>query len=81
MITAFGVYPDMAGARFVKRFVLTAHTHGLLLRPIGDTVYLLLPYVLNDEETGTLVGRTLQALEDMLTQATGKTEGYIHTIA
>ncbi|MEW6318329.1 MAG: adenosylmethionine--8-amino-7-oxononanoate aminotransferase BioA, partial [Pseudomonadota bacterium] len=70
-----------AGARFAERFALTARTHGLLLRPIGNTVYLLPPYVLSDEETDTLVERTLQTLEDTLAQATGETEGHTYAIA
>nr|WP_311530459.1 adenosylmethionine--8-amino-7-oxononanoate transaminase [uncultured Ralstonia sp.] len=81
MITAFDVHPEVAGARFAERFALTARTHGLLLRPIGNTVYLLPPYVLSDEETGTLVDRTLQTLEDTLAQATGETEGQTYAIA
>lgn len=81
MITAFDVHPDVAGARFAERFALTARTHGLLLRPIGNTVYLLPPYVLSDEETDTLVERTLQTLEDTLAQATGETEGHTYAIA
>jgi adenosylmethionine-8-amino-7-oxononanoate aminotransferase len=75
------VHPEVSGARFAERFALTARTHGLLLRPIGNTVYLLPPYVLSDEETDTLVERTLQTLEDTLAQATGETEGHTYAIA
>ena len=75
------MHPEVAGARFAERFALTARTHGLLLRPIGNTVYLLPPYVLSDEETDTLVERTLQTLEDTLAQATGDTEGHTYAIA
>lgn len=71
----------MAGPRFAERFALTARAHGLLLRPIGHTVYLLPPYVLTDDETDTLVERTLHTLEDTLAQATGAHEGETHAIA
>ena len=81
MITAFDVHPDVAGARFAERFALTARTHGLLLRPIGNTVYLLPPYVLTDEETDTLVERTLQTLEDTLAHAGDAYEGETYAIA
>lgn len=81
MITAFDVHPEVAGSRFAERFALTARTHGLLLRPIGNTVYLLPPYVLTDAGTDTLVERTLQTLEDTLAQATGAHEGDTYAIA
>ncbi|MBR7512724.1 aminotransferase class III-fold pyridoxal phosphate-dependent enzyme, partial [Mycobacterium tuberculosis] len=45
---------------FSRRYSAAALERGLLLRPIGNTVYLLPPYVLSDEETDTLVERTLQ---------------------
>jgi len=75
------VHPEVAGSRFAERFALAARTHGLLLRPIGNTVYLLPPYVLTDAETDTLVERTLQTLEDTLAQATGAHEGENYAIA
>jgi adenosylmethionine-8-amino-7-oxononanoate aminotransferase len=37
--------------------------------------------VLSDEETDTLVERTLQTLEDTLAQTTGETEGHTYAIA
>src|SRR5262249_20657370 len=36
-------------ATFSRRFFTAALAHGLLLRPIGRTIYLMPPYVVNDE--------------------------------
>ena len=37
---------------------------GLLLRPIGSTVYFMPPYIVSDDEFGLLVERTLAILDD-----------------
>ena len=52
MIWAFdAVCADaQAAATFSRRFFNTALEHELLLRPIGQTVYLMPPYVMSDEE-------------------------------
>jgi adenosylmethionine-8-amino-7-oxononanoate aminotransferase len=47
-ITAFDVREP--GARFAERFHMAARAHGLLMRPIGATVYLMPPYVIDDGE-------------------------------
>jgi len=35
----------------------------LLLRPLGNTVYFMPPYVIGDEEVALLVGRTVELLD------------------
>jgi adenosylmethionine-8-amino-7-oxononanoate aminotransferase len=39
---------------------------GLLLRPLGNTVYFMPPYILGDEEIELLGGTAEQALEEAL---------------
>ena len=48
MITAFDVDTDDPG--FSRRYHLAALEHGVLLRPIGNTVYFMPPYVLTDAD-------------------------------
>ncbi len=60
MIWAFDVAdpsPD-----FSRRFHLAALKKGLLLRPIGNTVYFMPPYVIEEEEMDFLVQGTLELL-------------------
>ena len=61
MITAFDVREP--GARFAERFHLAARANGLLMRPIGATVYLMPPYAIGDPEIDRLVDGTLATLE------------------
>ncbi|WP_295978991.1 adenosylmethionine--8-amino-7-oxononanoate transaminase [uncultured Variovorax sp.] len=72
MITAFDVREP--GARFAERFHLAARAQGLLMRPIGNTVYLMPPYAIGDDEIDLLVNGTLATL-DAVTAANPKTEG------
>jgi len=60
MITAFDVRAP--GARFAERFHLAARANGLLMRPIGSTVYLMPPYTIGDDEIDRLVDGTLATL-------------------
>ena len=60
MIWAFEV--KTAAPDFGRRFYAGALEKELLLRPIGNTVYFMPPYVLDDEETNLLAGRTLALL-------------------
>ena len=68
MIWAFdAVEPDAArAATFSRRFFASALEHELLLRPIGRTVYLMPPYILNDDETDGLADRTRQVFESVI---------------
>jgi adenosylmethionine-8-amino-7-oxononanoate aminotransferase len=61
MITAFDVREP--GARFAERFHLAARAQGLLMRPIGNTVYLMPPYAIGDDEIDLLVDGTLATLD------------------
>ena len=62
MIWAFEVETDDPG--FAPRFFARALERELLLRPIGNTVYFMPPYVISDEEIGLLAARTLQMIEE-----------------
>jgi adenosylmethionine-8-amino-7-oxononanoate aminotransferase len=61
MIWAFDA--DTRDAGFARTFYQCALERELLLRPIGNTVYLMPPYVINDEEIALLAARTLEALD------------------
>lgn len=60
MIWAFdAVLDDVAAAsQFSRRFFSLALENELLLRPIGTTVYMMPPYILDDEEMAILTART-----------------------
>lgn len=60
MIWAFDVMD--AKADFARDFYLAALAQGLLLRPIGNTVYFMPPYVINEAEIDQLVSGCLNAL-------------------
>ena len=68
MIWAFDAVEDDAdkAATFSRRFFAKAVENELLLRPIGRTVYLMPPYVLNDEETQLLAQRTLATFDAVI---------------
>ncbi len=68
MIWAFdAVFDDAQQARdFSRRFFTAALEQELLLRPIGTTVYLMPPYILDDEETELLAARTQAVFEEVL---------------
>lgn len=61
MVWAFEVKD--AAPDFGRRFFAAALTQGLLLRPIGNTVYFMPPYVIEDNEFAKLVAGTLACLE------------------
>ncbi len=60
MIWAFDV--NDAGPEFSRDFYLAALTQGVLLRPIGNTVYFMPPYVITEAEIDHLLGGALVAL-------------------
>jgi adenosylmethionine-8-amino-7-oxononanoate aminotransferase len=62
MIWAFEV--DAAGPGFAMRAFEAALARGVLLRPIGNTVYFMPPYIVSDEEFGLLVQTGLAIAED-----------------
>jgi adenosylmethionine-8-amino-7-oxononanoate aminotransferase len=59
-----GEYP--VAARAALRVCLRARDHGLLLRPLGDSLLLVPPLCLSESELGELVSRTLRAIDDVL---------------
>jgi len=67
MIWAWDVATDDAG--FARRYHRAALQEGLLLRPIGRTLYFMPPYVIDDEAIDHLVRGALRALERTLADA------------
>lgn len=65
MIFAFDAEPENPDG-FARRFFMQALEQELLLRPIGNTVYMMPPYILSDEEITLLATRTLRVLEQTL---------------
>jgi adenosylmethionine-8-amino-7-oxononanoate aminotransferase len=61
MIWAFEV--DQAPALFARRFSAAALEHELLLRPLGNTVYFMPPYVIDEEQSALLTDRALELLD------------------
>jgi adenosylmethionine-8-amino-7-oxononanoate aminotransferase len=60
MIWAFDVTD--ATPNFAMRFSQSALTQGVLLRPIGNTVYCMPPYIVDEEEMGRTVAAMLHGL-------------------
>jgi len=63
MIWAFEV--NSLRADFAQRCFALALRHELLLRPMGNTVYFMPPYVISEAEMDLLVSRTLQLVEQL----------------
>jgi len=63
MIWAFDVREATAHPRFAERFHMAGREHELLIRPIGRTVYLLPPYVLDDALSQWLAERVIATLD------------------
>ena len=68
MMWAFDAIVDdpAKAAAFSRRFFTAALEHELLLRPIGRTVYLMPPYILNDEEIDALAHQTRTVFEQVI---------------
>jgi adenosylmethionine-8-amino-7-oxononanoate aminotransferase len=64
MILAFDVETD--DPAFSRRFYRGALEHEALIRPIGNTIYLMPPYILTDAEIGHLGEAVQKALETAL---------------
>ena len=61
---AGGAYP--VAVRAGLQVCLRARDHGLLLRPLGDSLLLVPPLCLDQAELGELVNRTRRAIDDTL---------------
>ncbi|HEY9108166.1 MAG TPA: adenosylmethionine--8-amino-7-oxononanoate transaminase [Roseateles sp.] len=64
MILAFDV-PEVP-PRFAERFHLAARAHELLIRPIGSTIYLMPPYLIDDATAAWLAAAVSKTLNDVL---------------
>jgi adenosylmethionine-8-amino-7-oxononanoate aminotransferase len=64
MILAFDV--DTPDANFSRRFYRAALSREALIRPIGNTVYLMPPYIISDDEIDELGQAVAGALEEAL---------------
>jgi adenosylmethionine---8-amino-7-oxononanoate aminotransferase len=64
MLWAFDV--DTDDPTFSRRYHAAALKHGLLLRPIGSTLYFMPPYVLNEAESQWLAEGALASLNEAL---------------
>lgn len=69
MIWAFDVRVDQAGERFSERFHRAGREHGLLIRPIGRTVYLMPPYAFDADLAAWLGAQTLKTLDAVVPPA------------
>jgi adenosylmethionine-8-amino-7-oxononanoate aminotransferase len=63
MIWAFDV--DAAKPTFAREFFAASLKRGVLLRPIGSTVYFMPPYVIEEDEFAWLVEQTIAALDEV----------------
>ena len=63
LIWAFEVETTDPG--FSRRFFAGALEHELLLRPLGNTVYFMPPYVIRDDESKLLIQRTAGLLDTL----------------
>jgi adenosylmethionine-8-amino-7-oxononanoate aminotransferase len=64
MILAFDV--PQAPPRFAEAFHLAARAHELLIRPIGSTVYLMPPYLIDNATAAFLAQAVTATLNDVL---------------
>jgi adenosylmethionine---8-amino-7-oxononanoate aminotransferase len=63
MIWAFEV--DSNKPDFARKFFAAILKRGVLLRPIGNTVYFMPPYIIEDEEFQHLVTQTLATIDEL----------------
>lgn len=66
MIWACDVQADVAGKQFAERFHMAAREQQLLLRPIGNTLYVLPPFVFDEAQADWLGERVRNALDTVL---------------
>ncbi len=64
MIWAFEV--ESPHQDFAQRCFSLALQHEILLRPMGNTVYFMPPYVISESEMDILVSQTLQVIEQLI---------------
>lgn len=66
MIWAFDAVLNQGDTGFARRFFTLGLKHELLLRPIGNTVYIMPPYTLSDQEACHLATSTQAVFEQAL---------------
>jgi len=68
MILAFDINPKTTAPveRFSEKFHLAARKHELLIRPIGQTVYLMPPYLIDEDAARFLAAAVAATLEEVL---------------
>ncbi|WP_309679560.1 adenosylmethionine--8-amino-7-oxononanoate transaminase [Polaromonas sp.] len=59
---------DTASPYFSRRYQQHAIAHGVLLRPIGNTIYAMPPYVMDEDTAGHLARGALAALQATLAE-------------
>jgi adenosylmethionine-8-amino-7-oxononanoate aminotransferase len=64
MIFAFDV--NTHNTQFAKQCYQAAMKNGLLLRPIGNTVYFMPPYTITESEVESMIDATLKAVESSI---------------
>lgn len=64
MIWAWDI--DVAPADFSRQVYRVALRHGLMLRPIGNAVYLMPPYLLSDSDIDTLADSVMGVMREVL---------------
>ena len=69
MIWAFEVKTE--DPQFSRNFYHVALQHGLLLRPIGKTVYFMPPYIIGEEEITMLADVVLKLIQQFMPQSAG----------
>ena len=68
MILAFDINPatTVPVERFAEKFHLAARKHELLIRPIGQTVYLMPPYLIDEPAAKFLAAAVAATLEEVV---------------
>ncbi|CAG2159809.1 adenosylmethionine--8-amino-7-oxononanoate transaminase [Cupriavidus numazuensis] len=69
LIWAVDVRDELAGEGFAGRFHLAARARELLVRPIGNTLYVMPPYVFDAEQARWLATQLQATLDDVLGNA------------
>ena len=64
MIWAFDL--EEVTKKTLKKISMKAINRGLLIRPIGQTIYFMPPYVINHDEIDFMIGTTLEVVESSL---------------
>jgi adenosylmethionine-8-amino-7-oxononanoate aminotransferase len=64
MIWAFDVVSCVPG--FAREFFARSLKRGVLLRPIGNTVYFMPPYIVSDDQFALLVKHSLEVIDEMV---------------